>query len=290
MKTELITSGSSSASFKEVASIEDINSLFNSISETEGNAYDLFNFAVKNGFLEPVKDPFALPSDPFVVNTLLFNAPDPRAVELLNLMAAKPGLQFFVDWDQLERTPELLTYQDSEHTEWFNVSGDPSNDAYELAKFSTGKNRVGIIRSIQTALNYIDNNLRTPRGDPFWHLRSFGAGVGGCNCKWFLRIERLDPNGVDLQNFRSVGTSSGVDENLPGQAFEVLPEWLTMRFLWGADHKVFLPCPQNSLVSLWVNFPYHAQPWSLRDTAGLIKGFTQPEGSPRTYENLTKSW
>lgn len=284
--------------FNAVLDIDALTELAESVKPAPYSMEYAYEYAVKSGILPPMPNPFAPQKDPFVFEVQTFSVGDPRGVNMAKQMKSSPRKQFSVDWDQLERTPELMRFQDSAHT-WHFSSACPGLQNHELAKFIVQKNEVGFVCNIQTGLNMMDDVFNQaaplgwdwPNGDPFYYTRQVlystaGPGYPAPVCMWHLRIERLDPLGMDPKTWRTFPP-----DFLPGSPFEMLPQWDEMRFIYGQDHFVHFVVPENSLLSLWfqrLGDPLVDTP--VRDISGILQGFTQAQGSPRTYENLTRSY
>lgn len=288
----------SNSIFRAVLGVDELTSLAESVKPEPYSMEFAYDYAVACGMLPPMADPYAPEDDPFTLEMSAFDVADPRAVAMAMQMSCADPVKFEIDWNQLERTPELMKFQDSAHTWHFPVAC-PGLQNHELAKFIVQKNEVGVVCNIQTGLNMLDNvfeqaaplNWRWPMGDPFYYTRQVlystaGPGYPAPVVLWHLRIERLDPNGVDPANWRTYPPNF-----LPGSPFERLPEWDEMRFIYGTDHFVHLVVPENSLLSLWIQrLSPLEEDTPVRDVSGILQGFTQPQGSPRTYENLTRSY
>lgn len=288
----------SNSVFQAVVDVNQLHRLADSVRPQDYSLQGIYRTAIECDMLPPMHNPYHPEDDPFTIELSAFDVADPRALAMAARMETAPRVQFEVDWDQLERTPELMRFQDSFHT-WHFSSACPGLQNHELGKFIVQKNEVGIVCNIQTGLNMLDVvfdqaaplGWNWPHGDPFYYTRQVlystaGPGYPAPVCMWHLRIERLDPLGMDPKTWRTYPP-----DFLPGSPFEKLPQWDEMRFMYGKDHFVHLVVPENSLLSLWfqrLGDPAIDTP--VRDVSGILQGFTQAQGSPRTYENLTRSY
>ena len=226
------------------------------------------------------------PADLFSIELSPFISPDEIAVA--NLLSSEDRTRPRIDWNQLEETPEAIRFQMTE--KWWPCAGN--NTAYELARFITPKNSIGLIKSIQTELTFDDNSLRWPRGDSLWHTRDFGGDVGEAFCTWVIKIEGLtniEPNPKAFRTLAITTPSQWINE-VPGTVHPEIDPWDRMIFLWGDDNEVHLRCPANSLVSLWMYRHEDATADGVRGYGGLMKGMTQVQDSDRAYENVTRMY
>ena len=257
-----------------------LNKIADSVETPYFSSDDILRIAVAEGVLPEMGNPYAPRVNPFELRSQCLKMPNPLGIAIGQQMPFLKRLEYGIDWDQLNKTPEVLNYIHNSNT-WENTES-PDTGFYELARFPVPKNFVGIIRTIQTGLSLDDDTLRWPRGDNLWHRRY------DIHCIWHLRIEQYNPLGVDPNTYR--GNVATRLTSMPGIEFAPLSSWDTMQFLWGNDHKVFIPVPENSLVSLWIEFTSSNSMANLKWWSGLFKGTFQPQGSNRTYENMTKAW
>lgn len=240
---------------------------------------ELIAMATKDGLLKPMRNLLEPAVNPFLMHFEGPTVPNPIGVKILEQMPHTKRAPFQIDWEQLERTPELIKYQETGHT-WTPPAGPDGYAylAYEIGRFITPRNAVGIVRTLGTALTLEDPAERWPKNDPMW-LQRFDVDI-----KWYLRIENIDPaNPPDPLAFRG-------PYNLPGQPYPPLPQWVEMRFPYDQHNPVFLVVPEKTLLSLWCEFQNNSCDAILRNLSGVMRGFTQPQGSARTYENLTLAW
>jgi hypothetical protein len=194
--------------------------------------------------------------------------------------------QIAIDWTQLNATPEVVRFQITH--KWWRCTG--FNRAYEIGRFFTRKNEVGIITSIQTELTFDPVDQRWPRGDTAWMRRTLDADVGNVNVTWCLKIESLPHEEPDPAGFRAlnVGVPANWINEIPGQVHPEIAPWSENIFLVGTDHFVHFRCPQNSWVSLWIFRQEDFTADGVWAFSGVMKGFNQIMESARTYENLTR--
>jgi hypothetical protein len=262
----------------------DIRKMFDSLVKPDPDRWSVYFKAVKVGWLKPFTNPYFV-KNPSVISIPMLPSYNPMHPKLLRTMEKIDPSAFQVDWDQLERTPEILDYQEDFKEYWFTPGCEPSPDEYiELAQFIVTDNRVGIVRDIQTGLTWWEttNAKSFFRGDPNTNRNSNLFTDSGPLAEWHLRIEP----------FRNDTKNNRIESELPGQAFTKLPTWRMMRFLWGVNHAVYWIIPANSILSLWCR-KYEitvGQPQDWRQMAGLLAGATQPERSLQTFRNVTRAW
>lgn len=248
---------------------------------------------VKNlicGYIEPI-DPFqdVFSDEPlftFELEMLPAAGPDLIAAAALLNTCDRPSIE--IDWEQLNATPERLKFQLT-HKQW-GCNGEQR--AYEIGRFITEKNEIGLIKSIQTEVTFLDNTLRWPRGDASWFERTLGVGIGDIFLAWCLKIETLPIDGIDRNDFRvqTITVAAQWFNEIPGTVHPEIEPWREMLFLWGDDHEVRFMCPPDSLVSLWVyHFP-SGNPTGVWNFGGMMKGYTQIMDSSRTYENVCREY
>ena len=265
----------------------DMQSILTSTPETD---FDLLEVMAKNDMVDPC-DPFLeISGDDPVFPFSFLSTPymSPASIAVAKALGSIPRPGMVIDWEQIDNTPEALRFQFTEK-QWV-CSG--YNTAYELGRFITRKNEVGLIKSLQTELTFIDNALRWPRGDSMWHTRTLGVDRGEVNVTWVIKVEGLPNNDIDPTAFRLFTGLSPTDwmNEIPGVIHPDMKPWQRMLFLWGSDHDVHIRCPQNSLVSLWMFRHEDLTPDDVFVYGGLMKGFTQITESDRTYENFTRSY
>jgi hypothetical protein len=253
----------------------------------------LFSLNILAGISEAI-DPFLEvtgdePFAPFSWET--FPAASPATIAIAMVLTEEPRPQIAIDWAQLEATPEAVRFQLSHNTWDCFSTGIVHGGAFELARFITRKNETGIIKSIQTSLNFESNDYRWPRGDESWFKRELDPGlVGDVHVKWAIKIENIGDVAPDPNNFRFINTTSLANwiSELPGMVHPEISPWEEMLFLWGRDHYIRLRCPANSLTSLWVFAYTNANPTDTWTAGGMLKGQCQVEESERTYCNMTR--
>lgn len=252
---------------------------------------NLFNAVCSADMVDEI-DPFLdyTANDPYYaysVEMTPFASPYEIAVAISLQLFDRPKMA--IDWDSLDATPEALKFQITHN---YRPCLGPEV-IYELGRFITRKNEVGIIKSIQTELTFENDDLRWPRGDSAWHQRTLGANEGGVNCIWLLTIESLPTTDVDPNAFRNLVVTTPAEwlQRIPGVVHPEIQPWDKMLFLFGYDHGVHFRCPPSSVVSLWVYLQGPEPPTSgIQGFSGLLKGFTQVTGSDRTYENMTRMY
>jgi hypothetical protein len=252
------------------------------------NDFDLLHAICQADIADPF-DPFLEvtgddPIAPFVFFSTPFMSPDSIAVA--NALDSIPRPKMVIDWEQLENTPEAVKFQIT-HKHW-PCTG--FNRAWEIGRFITRKNEVGLIKSLQTELIFENNDLRWPRGDSVWFQRNLGVDEGEVNVTWVLKIEGLPTGDIDPKAFRvmNIATPANWISEIPGVVHPEMDPWSEMLFLWGDDHAVHFRCPQSSLVSLWIFRHEDLTADGLEGFGGMLKGFTQVTESDRTYENMTR--
>lgn len=195
-----------------------------------------------------------------------------------------------IDWEQLNKTPEVLKFQLTQKQWQCRVP----QQAYEIGRFITKNSHVGVIKSIETEIIFSDNDIRWPRGDSSWFERQFSVApeIGEVFVSWALKIESIQGVQADPNDFRLLPIVNPAEwfHEIPGTVHPDITPWNRMLFLWGADHPVHFLCPPDSLVSLWCYREPDAGGDNLWAMGGMMKGFTQIMDSDRTYENLTRAY
>lgn len=243
--------------------------------------------------ITPAIDPFLFETaneDPYAfelpVNPVM--SPDLMLIALLMTQRDEPD-KFAVDWQGLESTPEAVVPQIVFHT-W---ACNGIQRAYELARFITPKNYSGLINSIQTAVTFGDDDTyRWPVGDPRWYTRTLGVNVGQIFLSWAMMIETRNTTNDNHRNLRqqAIVTPAQWIHEIPGVVHKDMEPWNEMLFLWGWDHQVHWRCPSNTAVSLWIYIHESPADNGIRNFSGMLKGFTQTNGSCRTFKNFTKGY
>jgi hypothetical protein len=163
--------------------------------------------------------------------------------------------------------------------------------AFELARFITHKGETGLIKSIQTEINFESNDYRWPRGDSSWFKRELNPGVvGDVRVQWAIKIEgngNSEPNPSDFRVLTTTTPANWISE-IPGMIHPEIAPWDEMLFLWGRDHYIRLRCPANCLTSLWVFAYPNVNPTDVWTAGGMLKGQCQIEESEKTYCNMTR--
>jgi hypothetical protein len=246
---------------------------------------------IMEGDLVPFVDPFFLlkATGEMSINQFAFQivpalSPAETAVVLFLEREERPVIA--IDWQQLNATPEVAKFQITH--KWWPCAG--FNRAYELGRFFTRKNEIGLITSMQTELTFVPNDQRWPRGDSAWFRRNLDVNVGEVNVSWCLKIEGLPHEDPDPAGFRvvTVGVPANWINEIPGQVHPEIAPWNENIFLAGIDHFVHFRCPQNTWVSLWVFRHEDLTDDGLWAFAGIMKGYTQIMDSARAYENMTR--
>jgi hypothetical protein len=237
-------------------------------------------------FLEVTADePFA----PFAWET--FPAASPSMIAISFLLKQAPRPRIAIDWEQLEATPEAVRFQLSHKTWDCFTTGAVGGAAFELARFITHKGETGLIKSIQTEINFESNDYRWPRGDSSWFKRELDPGlVGDVRVQWAIKIEgngNSEPNPFDFRVVTTTTPANWISE-IPGMIHPEMAPWNEMLFLWGRDHYIRLRCPANCLTSLWVFAYPNANPTDVWTAGGMLKGQCQIEESGETYSNMTR--
>lgn len=240
--------------------------------------------------LTPFVDPFLKLTGDNPFTTAQFQIKrfmSPAQIYIGASMRSIPRLKPGIDWEQLNQTPEAMKFQMTQN----DVTPVNENFAYELGRFITGQNEIGLIQSIQTGLAFDDNDLRWPRGDSRWHERNLAVDNGYAFSTWAIKVE----NGVDgnpnPKAFRTLDFTAILDNwvhNLPGVIHPEIMPWDTMLFLAGHDHYIHLRCAPGTVTSLWYICHVEISNTGLRSVNGIMKGFTQIQSSDRTYENMTR--
>jgi len=244
------------------------------------------------GLIRPI-DPFleVTGDDPFYeFSWATFPAASPALLAVSQILEEEPRPRIPIDWEQLEATPEAVRFQLSQ--KWWGCFD--TGAAFELARFITHKNETGLIKSIQTEVNFESNSFPWPRGDSSYFKRLLdntpGSEVGEVRIKWCVKIEgigEIEPSPSDFRVNGLVTPANWISE-IPGMVHPEINPWEEMLFIWGRDHYVRLRCPANSLVSLWVYAYPQANPTGLWSAGGMFKGQCQMEGSDQTYFNMTR--
>lgn len=221
-------------------------------------------------------------------------------IDLLSLPSPPPRME--IDWDQLHATPEAVRSQITHN--YVDCGLGASLVAFELARFITPPGSVGLITSCQTELTFEDNDVRWPRGDSAWHTRTLGTDIGGVNCWWALMVEpihlvsasaslnaiwQLGSPASSIFRIATITPTSHWLKSIPGKPHPEMSPWNKMLFLFGNDHAVQWHCPENTMVSLWL-YRQNETVDGLLACGGMLKGLTQIQKSPRTYENFTRMW
>lgn len=253
---------------------------------------DLLEKNLITGIIDPI-DPFLdvsanEPAFPFSFELLPGMSPGLIGASALLKTVDRPKIP--IDWEQLNATPERLKFQLSQKS-WPCYGWER---AYEIGRFVTEKNEVGLIKSIQTELNFNNNDLRWPIGDSLWYSRTLATAPdeGGQPVAWCLKLETLPIGGLEPDyRIAHVTTPAEWFREIPGVVHPEIEPWQRMLFLWGCDHDVHFLCPPNTAVSLWVYlFSTGVTETGIRTLGGMLKGYTQIMESPRTYENLTRDY
>lgn len=223
-----------------------------------------------------------------VFNWKIQNTLSPAKYEICRTLKTDKRPEIGIDWEQLNATPEAIRFQLSNN--WIDCSAPQT--AFELARFVTRQNEVGLIKTIETGITFDPNDQRWPRGDSLWHTRALDVDVGEAPCRWCVKIESITEGEIDPYQFRALGITVPANwlGEIPGMIHPELAPWDQMLFLWGADNAVRLRCPPGSLVSLWVYREPDATADGIRTLTGMFKGVTQIMDSPRTYENITRMY
>ncbi len=246
------------------------------------SASDFLSSLFRDGVFSPIKDPL-IPYDPNRINWEGREIPNPRIIQALEGKKLLPRAQFQIDLDQMYLTPEVLRYQENAH----NVMSPGLPDGflylpYELARFITPQESIGVVRTVETDIEWEDPLIRWPRGDAMFHTRE------GVLCHWYLRLESYDPS--NPPNPYAYRDPVFPPNELPGVPFPPLPEWDEMRFLWGGYNPVYFILPPASILSLWIGFYSKSCNTPLRSVTGRLTGFTQAQSNMRAYQNVTMSW
>jgi hypothetical protein len=209
---------------------------------------------------------------------------NPRAINALLGHFPTPHRDFEIDFDQMWQTPERIYYQENakSRTSIDLPLGFETNAPYEIARFFTPEQRIGVVRTMETSLTFYDDALRWPKGDGLWMTRYNVA------CTWYLRIEPYDPtHPLDPYNYRGPIV---LPVQIPGVAWRDLPQWVEMRFLWGDYCPVYFIVPPASLLSLWISFEVGSAMTDVREIAGRFTGYTQAQANDRARRNVTTGW
>jgi hypothetical protein len=301
MKIERTTNGGAGYSYQGILSAQELSNLCHSVLYKRWEANEFMSRAILDGMVDDIKPPYEWPANPFVVTVPAMHETDPRAMECIENLHQTPRVFYAKDFDQLERTPEIIDSQINFKT-WQTFgpgANTPDFDlkAFEIARFVVPKNRVGIVRNIQTGIGFqaLEPNsndlLRWPRGDALYHQRPLAASDYGLfRCHWMLRTETLNSENGNPKSYRVVDPYNGCGNlGIPGLPFNKLPWWQEMLFMWGSDHPQFWIIPENTILSLWLGNP-NGYESNVIHASGLLQGYTQPQGSTITFENLTKAW
>lgn len=245
-----------------------------------------------NSSMVPFIDPFLKITGNRPLTTLpweIHETLSPTQYDICKTLRCEPRPRIGIDWEQLNATPEAIRFQMS-HRDQDCIAPEW---AFEIGRFITKQNEIGIIKSIQTGITFESNDYRWPRGDSLWHTRDLDINVGQADIRWALTVESVQDGQPDPKNFRYIDLTAATTiwvDNLPGSVHPELMPWQSMIFPWGADNEVRLRCPPGTLVSLWVFEPFTTYDPGIRYCSGMLKGYTQIMGSDRTYENMTRSY
>ena len=245
------------------------------------SAADFLSSLFRDGLFTPITDPYR-GIDPDRIIWEGRELPNPRIYRTLENMRPTPRREFEVDFDAMYKTPEVLVYQENAHTVMNSGPGGFLYLPYEIARFITPEERIGVVRTMETDLTWEDPLIRWPRGDAVFQTRY------GILAHWYLRLESYDPN--DPPNPYAYRNPAMPPELLPGTPYGPLPQWDEMRFLWGGYNPVYFIIPPNSILSLWMGFYTKSYNLPLRSISGRFTGFTQAAANCRAYQNVTMSW
>lgn len=285
MKIERQTSGANSEHWGSVGSPSDVAALFNSVKrDKDSSPWRVYDFAVKNGLREPAPNPWDFNRPAFTKSIKFMNMPSPATMQIGATLKNRPRGKIGIDWANLQKTPEALKYQSS----WNYYKGEPNGEAVELARLVVPKNEIGVITCIKTGLTFEPNDITWPMGDIAWFERDLAPDVGQAKVTWFLKYENNGDTAPDTYGFRVVNTPACIQAQIPGTEHPDFPGWNKMLYPWCCDNHVYIFIPSNHTVSLWINFHEHFSPWGVRDCAGMLKGFTQIQGSWQTFKNVTR--
>lgn len=261
----------------------DIVNLLSGPDPKNENADEFVDSIYRLGLLPAVKDPWRQ-IEPYAFLWEGYQVLPPNALNALYHHHVIPRREYQIDFDQMWMTPERIYYQENARTrKSFDLpNGFAWNAPYEIARFFTPQERIGVVRTMETMLTFNDDAIRWPKGDGTFHNRY------GVYTTWYLRIESQDPsNPLDPHFYR--GPLFPPDE-LPGTAWNELPEWYEMRFLWGDYCPVYFITPPNSLLSLWIKFEIDSCDLAVQNIAGRFTGYTQAQSNMRAFRNVTTGW
>lgn len=252
---------------------------------------DLVNILLRFD-IAPFIDPFLVISEDAPIGEFWFEETPvfslAEYVTMLSLDSTPMPPEIDIDWTQLTETPETIKSQIG----WSHRAGDylEPKTAAEIARFITPFGSAGLITSCQTEVTFDDNDVRWPRGDAAWFERILATGVGDLGLAWILKVE---PLGSVVQNttpnrIAHPATDDVWQSTIPGIVHPEMQPWDKMLFLWGHDHNVRWRCPAGTLVSLWIYRFDDTGAHGLYGFGGMLKGHTQIQRSPRTYENMTR--
>ena len=207
----------------------------------------------------------------------------PRVRNAADLLKPTPILEpqpIEPQWIDPGRDTVKQFYQDNGflHSEEFNP-----DTAYELARFYTGIDQVGICKYCGTYLEVLDD----PGGDPVEldPLDPFTLNFNGVEAVFYLRLdytlrELLDPDPL-VCHF----------QNIPGYGFPRLSQWLDYRFAWNwTGNDVYWIIPRHHTLRLFVAIRNAPGSRLVSKALGRLMGYTQPYANLSAMRNVERGW
>lgn len=202
-------------------------------------------------------------------------------VRLANTIKRSPPMKPFsreAQWLDPARDTRAQLYQDEgfEHTAPFT-----DGNAYEIARFKSGKDDAGIVKYVGTWVEVLDG----PGGSPVQldYSNPYTLQDNDVNAQFLLRLQQ--------GNVNTLGGAAWIGgyPYVQGYGYGQLPNWTDYRFWWGryANHVWFL-VPRNTVLRMYIRIISGAN--LVSRTLGRLQGYTQPAATLEAVENVSHGW
>jgi hypothetical protein len=224
-----------------------------------------------------------------------FERPPEIAPDVAALLSRYPAERRRVDriTDQLSDVARDTRAQEYQDVSFFHTRAptDPVfdvNNAYEIARFVSKGQSVGVVNLLWTYAEVMDDpqtqTLKEPRWwDPFTVQRNLGLVN---SLYWFVRLYQS----TSIQPYIPA-PYVGPYREAPGYGIAELADWQDYRFMWGSNNtQNFLLVPSDHALRLYVRFlPGNPIPLNPRLTrlGGRLLGYTQPSRVKSAGYNVT---
>jgi len=206
-----------------------------------------------------------------------------KIIKAANLIPWTPPIEVQkpqAQWSDPARSTHAQVYRDDGFARNFLPAGATDGTVYEIARFQTNKDQVGIVKYIGTWVE-IDDGQGSPVTLDF--SNPFTMQDNGVEARFLLRLEQGD---------RPYIGNNPYDVAWPiarGYGYPEMPQWNDYRFYWGryANHTWIL-VPRHHFLRMYIHVISGGN--LLRRALGRLQGYNQAATILESSYNVAHGW